>query len=48
MIKGNHSPAPAAMLEEVPKEVARGREVTPRGRKLTGDDVIVVTTTFLG
>jgi len=44
MIKGNHSPAPAAMLEEVPKEVARGREVTPRGRKLTGDDVIVVRT----
>ena len=40
MIKGNHSPAPVAMHES--KEVVRGREETPRRRKLTGDDVIVV------
>ena len=40
MIKGNHSPAPVAMHET--KEVVRGREETPRRRKLTGDDVIVV------
>ena len=40
MIKGNHSPAPVAMPES--KEVLRGREETPRRRKLTGDDVIVV------
>merc|ERR1719412_2889295 len=42
MIKGNHSPAPVAMHES--KEVVRGREETPRRRKLTGDDVIVVRT----
>ena len=41
MIKGNQSPAPAVAMPES-KEVVRGREETPRRRKLTGDDVIVV------
>jgi len=43
MIKGNQSPAPAVSMHES-KEVVRGREETPRRRKLTGDDVIVVKT----
>jgi len=46
MIKNNHSPAPSANEEQQrsAQETVRGREETPRRRKLTGDDVIVVRT----
>ena len=49
MIKNNHSPAPSANEEQQrsAQETVRGREETPRRRKLTGDDVIVVATIYI-